>query len=67
MLSVFDDNYEYELRNIRVSLENGSIILEGTVSSFYLKQQAQEVARKKFGNNTLKIENRTIVQSRNYS
>lgn len=34
------------LRIVRCELENETIILRGTVTTFYLKQLAQEIARK---------------------
>jgi len=33
-----------ELRKVRVTVHNGTIELDGCVSSYYLKQMAQEVA-----------------------
>ncbi len=35
----------YELRNLRVRQQGGSLILSGIVSSFYYKQLAQELVR----------------------
>lgn len=35
----------FELREIRVDQQQGSLLISGTVSSFYHKQLAQEVVR----------------------
>jgi osmotically-inducible protein OsmY len=35
----------FELRDIRVEQQNGTLLISGTVSSFYHKQLAQEVVR----------------------
>ena len=35
----------YDLRDLRVEQYNGSLMISGTVSSFYYKQLAQEVVR----------------------
>jgi osmotically-inducible protein OsmY len=35
----------YELRELQVEQTNGSLLISGTVSSFYHKQLAQEVVR----------------------
>ena len=35
----------YELRDLSVQQHNGSLLISGTVSSFYHKQLAQEVVR----------------------
>ena len=35
----------YELRDLLVQQHNGSLLISGTVSSFYHKQLAQEVVR----------------------
>ncbi len=35
----------YELRDLRVEQHNGSLLISGSVSSFYHKQLAQEVVR----------------------
>lgn len=35
----------YDLRDLRVEQYDGSLVISGTVSSFYYKQLAQEVVR----------------------
>ena len=39
------DSPIHELRNLRIEQVNGTLLIEGVVSSFYHKQLAQEVVR----------------------
>lgn len=48
-----------ELANVRCRLVDGRLILEGTLSSYYLKQQAQHAAQTALG--ILAVENRVRV------
>jgi hypothetical protein len=52
-----------ELRQMRCRLEKDRLILEGTVTSFYLKQIAQTILLQQWGKE-IRVENRVEVHSR---
>lgn len=52
----------YELRDVRAAIENGKVVLSGTVSSFYHKQLAQEAVRAIAGPGEYEIINRISVR-----
>ncbi len=41
-----DDSPHHELRNVRVQVGAQQIVLTGTVSTYFIKQMAQETARR---------------------
>jgi hypothetical protein len=55
-----------ELREVKCSLQDGTLVLDGTVSSFYLKQLAQTALREMVERlpQVRRIENRLQVPSR---
>ncbi|GAB4138110.1 hypothetical protein JCM17478_33230 [Thermopirellula anaerolimosa] len=53
----------YELRDVTASIEDGKVVLCGTVSSFYHKQLAQEAVRAIAGPGAYDIDNRITVRS----
>lgn len=52
----------YELRDISAAVEDGKVVLLGTVSSFYHKQLAQEAVRAIAGPGNYEIVNRIVVR-----
>ena len=52
----------YELRDLLAQQHNGSLLISGTVSSFYHKQLAQEAVRAVCGEIEIKMVNSIRVQ-----
>ncbi|MEM1068138.1 MAG: BON domain-containing protein [Planctomycetota bacterium] len=57
---IFVDPAHQGLRNVQVSHESGRVCLAGTVSSYYLKQMAQEQVRQVYPHASLC--NKLVVQ-----
>jgi osmotically-inducible protein OsmY len=51
-----------ELRNLRVSQQNGTLLISGVVSSYYHKQLAQEAVRAVCGEIQIKMVNSIRVE-----
>ncbi len=52
----------YELREVTAAIEDGRVVLRGSVSSFYHKQLAQEAVRSIVGSHRYEIVNRVTVR-----
>ncbi len=58
---LFGDSAHRGLRRVHACVRDGRVLLSGTVSSYYLKQMAQEQARQACPN--LKLSNDVVVQA----